>query len=168
MSIRFEWFSADSTTASYVGPGRYVTDGELASPDEVGAEYATDADQHAIVLADDEATVLTGTVGELRGLLQRALAALDAAEPALPALPTPPPFEDDYGTVTCPYVHDDGTVCGAQVNIWDKEPVRRDLRFQDGAFVAGPSRVADDGGGDEEIQCYELHSWAVPAIDEWQ
>lgn len=61
-----------------------------------------------------------------------------------------------------------GAVCGGYLMLWDKDPVRRYLYVQGGHWVAGPSSGADDGGGDEEVNCSNMHYWAVPEIDEWQ
>lgn len=163
MGTRFEFFEAKR-----VRPTLWD-----ALQTEEEADEVLDPGTYSLALFGDEAAVFVGTLDELRGLAERMAHTVrqlaDAQEPGLPELPTPPTVDDDRADqVLCPHVEADGTVCGAEVNMWDKEPVRRDLRYVAGAWVAGPSSLAEAGGGDEEVQCYSLHTWAVPEIDEWQ
>lgn len=73
MSVRYEWFDAQSTFPVYRAPGTDVTDGTPAD-DDTGDEYAVD--RGAVVFFGDEAAVLHGTPEELRALLTRALETL--------------------------------------------------------------------------------------------
>lgn len=74
MGMRFEWFSADATTVTFVAGGHNADDGGLATDDDY--ETMVDEDRVALVFGADEAAVFTGTVDELAGLLSRALDAL--------------------------------------------------------------------------------------------
>ena len=85
MSIRYEWFTAACVGVEYVEPGQTV-DGSEPVDGPFHDEYV--AEDGALVLSGDEATVLHGTPDQLRALLNRALAALpdpadDEAERAL-------------------------------------------------------------------------------------
>lgn len=79
MSTRYEWFHAASTAVEYIPPGHDVDSGDQSPPWDADGEYST-GDLSAIVLSGDEATVLHGTVSELRDLAQRILAALSPTE----------------------------------------------------------------------------------------
>lgn len=154
MSVRFEGAWASGTAVEVAGAG--TTLGE----DEVAEGHV------AVVFSYDEVFYVEGTPDELRTLLQRALDALPKDGLGLPALPEPPEV-GEYGQALCPW-EEGGEVCGERINLWDKDPVRRDLEWVAGAWVAGPSKLAENFGGDEEVMCDNLHAWALPVIDEWR
>jgi hypothetical protein len=157
MGTRFEFFEAKRSVVR-------VWDA-VQTEDEAGEGIG--AGRFTLALDGDTVAGFVGTLDELRTLVARITRELDAAEPALPSLPEPEATDEEV-EATCPHVNDDGTVCGAELMLWDKDPVGGYLYTEGGRWIVGPRKGGDNVGGDEEVYCNSGHQWAVPEIDEWQ